>query len=215
MEKKDWIITFVTLISTMLGVTAAFMLDNWKEEAQLIEAKNLALANLHDEIRDNRDSLQDNYAQLTLCQEGLISVVKLRDENGRMIATPEELSSFQASFPEMFTKGDSMLIEKNKYAYSGDLYIDLDVLTLSSIAWETAHSMQVFQEFGYDCLYDLHGVYRMQESTLEEAELITSVIKKRDLPELITTLEIVRQFELQLSEVYEKVLERPKGEWQW
>jgi hypothetical protein len=141
--------------------------------------------------------------------------VKYRDEKGRMVANPEELRSFQNDFPEMFSKRDSVKAGDGKYAYTGDLYIDLDVLTLSSIAWETAQSMKVLQEFGYECLYDLHGVYRMQESTLEEAELITSVIKKRDLPDLVTTLEIVRQFELQLSEVYEKVLERPEGEWQW
>ena len=58
-------------------------------------------------------------------------------------------------YPDFFRVKDSVAIDNGIYHYSGSTHINLEIPTMTEIAWKTTSTINVANEFNYECLYCL------------------------------------------------------------
>lgn len=206
MTKKDWLIIFFSFLGTMMGVTGAFILDNWKESNRTNSMKEVALKNIKSEIEDNLEEVSSHKDNLDSLEHVFRRFATLRNSEGQLITTPEQLARFQNEFPNFLTKEDSIPVENGKYNYSSSTKINLNLLSPKSISWDTTKELDILQEFSYECLYELEEVYSLQKVMMVEFEKILETLQSDNSEKLLNHISVLIQLESQIIPQYEELL---------
>ena len=73
---------------------------------------------------------------------------------------------------------------------------------LKEIAWETTKSLNITNEFNYECLYQLENLYNLQRRVQDITNQAASALQNGKIEELMTILNIMKQLDFQLEEDY-------------
>ena len=120
---------------------------------------------------------------------------------------PGQFSSLKNKHPDFFRTRDSTAVENGLFRFRGTTYINLEITTLTEIAWKTTTTLSVTNEFNYDCLYELESMYNLQRRVQIEIDKSAEALQKRELEELMHVLEFLEQLGSQLQESYNTMLE--------
>jgi len=204
----DWKYVFGELLLLFVGITLAIWFNNWNSQNQIEDEKIIALEKIKGEIRNNLDEMlaaqeknEKVRAAFSVFQRIYIGI------STEAITTPNHMDSLQKAFPNYFRITDSIELQSGRYKYRGDTFIELELPELTEIAWETTRSMNVTNEFSFDCLYEFESMYNLQRRVLNEVNKASDALQKKDLTELMNVLSFMNQFSPPLIENYQNMLE--------
>lgn len=203
----DWKYVFGELLLLFIGITLAIWFNNWNNQNQIEDEKKIALEKIKGEIENNLNEMllaQEKNEKISAAFSTFQNVY-----NGistEVITTPQHMDSLQKAFPNYFRIIDSTRVEAVHYKYRGDTFIELEIPDLTEIAWETTRSMNVTNEFSFDCLYEFESMYNLQRRVLNEVNKASDALQKKDLTELMNVLSFMNQFNPALIENYQTML---------
>jgi hypothetical protein len=116
------------------------------------------------------------------------------------------MNDIQTRYPGVFRIADSTQLDSLRYAYHGSVVVELELVELSDIAWETTKSLDILNEFGYECLYELESMYSLQSRVQKEIDKSSDALQNNDLDALLIILSFIDQLEIQLEKKYKKTL---------
>ncbi|SFR34028.1 hypothetical protein SAMN04490243_0768 [Robiginitalea myxolifaciens] len=200
------------LVLLFIGINLAIWFNNWNTSKKINEAKAVAIEKIIDEIENNQleveTVLQNNYIVLNAYEDfknlysGNTSVVK---------ADAIKMQTLTNKYPGFFTVKDSTLIDEGQYLYEGSSRINLEIPTLTEIAWETTVTKNISVEFSYDCLYELESVYNLQRRVQVEIDKSADALQKGDIESLMVILDFLNQLGNDLKQDYEALKEHIKN----
>jgi len=76
---------------------------------------------------------------------------------------------------------------------------------LTEIAWKTTTTLNVTNEFNYECLYELESMYNLQRRLQNEINKSADALQKGELEDLMIILEFINQLGDQLQKNYNSV----------
>jgi hypothetical protein len=98
------------------------------------------------------------------------------------------------------------LCENEERVFTQPQVVELELVELSDIAWETTKSLDILNEFGYECLYELESMYSLQSRVQKEIDKSSDALQNNDLDALLIILSFIDQLEIQLEKKYKKTL---------
>jgi len=198
---------FSEILLLFIGINLAIWFNNWNSSRKINESKKIAISKIIDEIDNNRleiDSIIINnreilnaYRDFKEFYDGSTSIIKLESKDFSLLTN---------KYPNFFRVQDSVALDNGLYRYKGTTYINLEITTLTEIAWKTTTTLNVNNEFSYECLYDLESMYNLQRRVQNEINKSASALQKRDLEELMHVLDFLDQLSSQLQESYNAML---------
>ena len=204
----DWKYVFGELLLLFVGITLAIWFNNWNSQNQIEDEKKIALEKIKGEIQNNLDEMLFAQEKNEMIRLAFTTFQNLYEGTStRVITTPERMDSLQKAFPNYFRITDSTKVEQGKYDYRGNTFIVMEIPELTEIAWETTRSMNVTNEFSFDCLYEFESMYNLQRRVLNEVNKASDALQKKDLTELMNVLSFMEQFNPPLIENYQNMLE--------
>ena len=204
----NWKYALGEIALLFIGINLAIWFNNWNSYKQIEKSKNIAITKIKEEILSNEIELKKSYQNIISIKNALLDLKKLKKGKDNPEVFPQEMKAFQKKYPEIYKISDSVKTKDEKYIYNGSTLINLEIFELSSIAWETTKTINVLNEFGYECLYELESGYNLQKRTLLEMDKVANALQKRDLYNLLSSLEFLEQYEEQLKEDYKNILEK-------
>ncbi len=206
-KKINWKYILGELLLIFLGINLAIWFNNWNSSLAMDKNKETALERIEEEVKNNQQELSQARQTNQLFLESFQSYQHLfRKDLNTLLSTPKEFSALQKKYPDFFDLTDSIPHEGGTYYYRGSTSADLALSELSEIAWGTTRSMNITNEFNYDCLYQLEGVYNLQRQVTAQNKLLTDAILNNDMGNLTRVLVVMGQLEAQLLEDYEELL---------
>ncbi|MFD2099628.1 hypothetical protein [Flagellimonas iocasae] len=205
-KEFNWKYIFGEIFLLFVGINLAIWFNDWNASKTIQKDKEIALEKIEGEIKANLDELVANSVLNQKIPSFFTEINRLKNEEGALITTPEEMRVFTKTYDAYVRKVDSSDAGNGLYKYSLDTFINLEITDLSSIAWEVSKSTGIFHEFGYDCLYDLQKLYNTQDLVKIELNNATEALRNRSMQDLVRTLEIMKQLEDQLQEQYRDLL---------
>lgn len=207
-NRFNWKYTIGEILLIFIGINLAIWFNDWNASKKSNQSKEIAIEKIKEEI-------QNNVGQLSLTQKNTNFILNAfsdyekvyHNSSSEIITSSEQFNALQKKYPNFYRLKDSVGIEADLFHYRGQTFIDLEVGDLSEIAWETTRSINITHEFDYECLYDLESMYNLQRRTQAEINKSANALQKRDLKELRSILEFLRQLESQLMDDYESILE--------
>ncbi len=196
------------IVLVVIGILLALQINNWYASKKINEDKKIAVSKIIEEIDNNRleiDSVLINnrhilnaYRDFQRFYDGTTSKVKM---------SPKQFRLLKNKHPDFFRTKDSIATEKGLFRYSGTTYINLEITTLTEIAWKTTTTLNVSNEFNYECLYELESMYNLQRRVQNEINKSANALQKRELEELMYVLEFLEQLGSQLQKNYKTMLQ--------
>ena len=133
---------------------------------------------------------------------------KFYDGNTTLVKTsPKQFRLLKNKHPDFFRVKDSVSVENGLFRYSGTTYINLEITTLTEIAWKTTTTLNISNEFSYECLYELESLYNLQRRVQNEINKSANALQKGELESLMRVLEFLEQLGSQLQESYNTMLD--------
>ena len=120
-------------------------------------------------------------------------------------ANPTQLKFLNNKYPDYFRVKDSIAMDNGIFHYRGVTRINLEIPTLTEIAWKTTTTLNVTSEFNYECLYELESLYNLQRRVQIEINKSADAMQQGKLDELMVILEFINQLGSQLQSDYESV----------
>ena len=195
------------ILLLFIGINLAIWFNNWNTSKKINGDKKIALSKIIDEIDNNRleiDSviiknrqILNAYREYKRFYDGKTSLIKM---------SPKQFSLLKNKYPVFFRTKDSIAVENGLFRYSGTTFINLEITTLTEIAWKTTTTLNVSNEFNYECLYGLESMYNLQRRVQNEINKSANSLQKRELEELMHVLEFLEQLGSQLQESYKAML---------
>jgi len=197
---------FGEILLLFVGINLAIWFNNWNSSKKINESKKVAIGKISEEIEDNKlkiDSvLKNNHKVLNAYKD----FKKIYDGNTSIIkANPKQLQLLLNRYPNYFRTKDSIALDDGLYQYRGTTHINLEIPTLTEIAWKTTTTLNVTNEFNYDCLYELESIYNLQRRVQIEINKSADTLQKGDLEELMIILDFLNQLGSQLQTNYNLV----------
>jgi hypothetical protein len=124
-----------------------------------------------------------------------------------IIANPKQLQLLRDRYPGFFTIKDSIALDDGLYRYRGSSKIVLEVATLTEIAWKTTTTLNVMNEFNYECLYELESIYNKQRRVQIEINKSADALQNGDFERLKMILLFLNQIGGQLQYDYNSAKE--------
>lgn len=197
---------FGEILLLFIGINLAIWFNNWNTSKKINEEKKVAISKITEEIENNRleiDSVLNNNHQIINANRDFNN---LYDGNTSTInASPKQLKLLNNKYPDYFSVKDSTAIDNGMYNYIGTTQIKLEIPTLTEIAWKTTTTLNVTNEFNYDCLYELESLYNLQRRVQIEINKSADALQQGKLEELLIILEFLNQLGGQLQNEYESV----------
>ncbi len=202
----NWKYIIGEILLLFVGINLAIWFNDWNESKIIQKDKEIALAKIKGEIETNLEELVENNAlnQNIVSFYGELDSIK-RDD-GALILSPQAMQMFSKKYERFFVSVDSTAYGNGLYSYEADTFLNLEISQLSSIAWDISKTTGIFHEFGYDCLYELQGMYNTQDLVKKELEKATEALRNRSIGDLIRILGILDQLESQLEEQYRDMI---------
>lgn len=191
-----------------IGINLAIWFNNWNESIKSNNNKELVVKTVKEEINKN---LKELTRALEINQRTAAAFAEFKGYYGQssdeVLATPDQLQMLLKNHPNFFRIKDSILVEGTRFKYLGQTFIDLELAELSGIAWKTAQSLNISNEFSYDCLYKLESMYNLQANVKDGFDKIANALgEQQDMPKMVRWLNIVDQLGNQLTDDYREVL---------
>ena len=204
----NWKYILGEILLIFIGINLAIWFNNWNTSRKLAENKAIAIAKIEEEINNNLNELVRAREANALIPGAIQSLRQLRsDKYEGTVATFSEMISYQKEFPGFYTVVDSIILEPGLYRYEGDTYLNLELASLTEIAWETSKDLQIANEFGFDCLYELENMYNVQRLVQKEINKSAEALQSVEIERLERILEFIRQLDSQLERDYNRMLE--------
>ncbi len=206
-HRFNWKYIFGEILLIFLGINLAIWFNNWNTTQQNQKTRQIVIEKIKDEISSNITELTVSYENTVLVREALNTFMPLFQGKSSKLEVPqEEMKNIRARFPGFYTVSDSTFLDNGKTLYTGGLSIQLELVELTDIAWETTKSLEVLNEFGYECLYELESMYSLQSRVQKEIDKSAEVLQHMDIKALLTILNFTEQLEKQLKSDYQEML---------
>ena len=208
----DWKYIIGEILLLFVGINLAIWFNNWNSSKTIEKNKAIAVEKITGEITNNISELQKGRVKnrrIPLFFNKLKAVSSKRGEY--VLMSIDEMDRFRDEYSRFYKVIDSVKDKNGKYRYTGDTFINLEIPELSKIAWETSKTTGIFNEFGFDCLYELEGMHNLQELVTKEVGNAVSALQQGNIERLLRVLEFLDQMDRQLEEDYKKVLENLDG----
>ncbi len=203
---SDW---GLTLSATLIGVFLALFLNEWVANRKVKAQKAIALENILAEIEENEEHLKKTIPKDSTLVAIISSLSEYLEEDD-LIATPEEMSTFQHEFPDALAITDSISLGDGKYEYKGSMegVLNLSILSISTIAIKTLKSSGLSATFDFDCLKYLETLENLSnEIILLNKDLINDFMEmgnsKEDKERLSLKLNLFINYEKGLFDIYQ------------
>ncbi len=198
---------FGEILLLFVGINLAIWFNNWNSSKKINEGKKVAISKIIGEVENNEleiDSVLKNNHQVLNAYKDF---KKIYDGNTGLIkVSPKQLQSLRNKYPDFFRTKDSIALDNGLYHYRGTTQINLEIPTLTEIAWKTTTTLNVTNEFNYECLYELESMYNLQRRVQVEINKSANALQKGELEELmIIILEFINQLGSQLQNNYNSV----------
>lgn len=208
-DKLNLKYVFREIVLIFIGISLAIWFNNWNTSIQSNQNKEIVIKRVKQEIQSNLEELiEAREVNRHIIESYSEYVTFYGDTSNEVITTPTQMNILQKRYPSFFKLIDSIEIGDNKYKYKGGTFINLELVELTEIAWKTAQSLSIANEFSYDCLYELESMYNLQTKVKNGFDKIANALgDNEDIKQIIRLLEIVNQLEVQLEQDYRKILE--------
>jgi len=192
----------------VIGISLAIWFNNWNTSIQSNQNKEIVLKKVKEEIKSNLEELIEARKVNIKITEGFSKFENFFGDNtNEIITTPSQMNTLQKKYPSFFKLKDSIYVGDNKYKYLGGMYINLELVELTKIAWKTAQSLGIANEFSYDCLYELESTYNLQTKVKNGFDKVANALgDNEDIKQIFRWLKIVNQLDIQLEQDYRKTL---------
>lgn len=171
------------------------------------KAKRIAIEKITEEIKNNSVSLDIAYQNAVFILDALKELKPYyKDNSSTAIMSSSQMALFQQKYPHFYRINDSTRYDSTHFLYHGGTVIELELIELTEIAWETTKTIDVLNEFGYECLYDLESMYNLQHRVQNEIDKAGDALQKGNLNALEQILGFCKQLDQQLNTEYEEVL---------
>ncbi len=207
LDAINWKYILSEIFLIFVGINLAIWFNDWNSSKTTNANIEIALDKIKGELNANLEQLTENRTSNEKITFFLDAIKAIKEENkDQLLTSPKTMSAFEDKHKDFFTVTDSTYVEPELYSYVGETYINLDITELSRIAWETSKSTGIFHEFGYECLYELEGIYNTQNLVQNEIDKATEALRNESIEDLGRILKFVNQLELQLESQYKKIL---------
>jgi len=199
---------FGEILLLFIGINLAIWFNNWNASKKINEEKKVAISKIAEEMKNNKieiDSVLINSHRIINAYKDFKNVY---DGNTAEInANPTQLKFLNSKYPDYFRVKDSIAMDNGIFHYRGVTRINLEIPTLTEIAWKTTTTLNVTSEFNYECLYELESLYNLQRRVQIEINKSADAMQQGKLDELMVILEFINQLGSQLQSDYESVKE--------
>ena len=203
----NWKYIFGEILLLFVGINLAIWFNDWNASRVVQKNKEIALTKIKVELEANLEQLVENHTENQKIPKFFQELDSLKNDEDELLLTPQTWNAFVDSYPDLIETVDSVSAGNGKYKYEGDTTIFLEITDLSNIAWEISKSTGIFHEFGYDCLYELQGIYHTQNLVKSELKKATEALGNRSIDDLIRVLNFMGQLEEQLENQYRDMIE--------
>ncbi len=207
LAKLNWKYVIGEVLLIFIGINLAIWFNNWNTTRTRDADKEIALQKIEEEVSNNLQELLNAREANYSVKEAIDAYKQMQLSGVGTVATPEEIAQFVEKYPQFFKVQDSSLHEGDKYVYDGDTFINLELVELTEIAWETSKTTGITGAFGYECLYLLEGMYNVQKLVQNEVTKAANALQEGDIKRLLRVLEFMEQLDRQLESDYNSVLE--------
>ncbi|MCB0629319.1 MAG: hypothetical protein R2824_04085 [Saprospiraceae bacterium] len=176
-KRIDWPNHMMAFISTLLGVWLAIYLGNSNEHHQEVSRMKIALASVKQEIQNNNRKAGNHIAHLDSLLKAVTIFSKMIDEEMELVATERQMNDFLNTYSWFLSVGDKRLQKDSFYIYDANLNLNLQLMTVSDIAWENTKLMDVLHLIDTQTAFQLHGVYRLQDEAQRSLNEAMDIIK--------------------------------------
>lgn len=193
-KKRNLTYILGELALLFIGINLAIWFNNWNTSKKTANSKAIAIEKIIDEVKNNQSEvetvLENNYTILNAYKE----YKNLYSGNTSMVkADPLKMQTLTKRYPDFFSIADSTIMSNGQYVYEGRSRINLEIPTLTEIAWETTIALNISVEFSYDCLYELESVYNLQRRVQTEIDKSADALQKGNIGELMVILDFLNQ----------------------
>ena len=133
---------FGEILLLFIGINLAIWFNNWNASKKINEEKKVAISKITEEIKNNKieiDSVLINSHQIINAYRDFKN---LYDGNTTAInVSPKQLKLLNNKYPDFFRVKDSVAIDNGIYHYSGSTHINLEIPTMTEIAWKTTSTV--------------------------------------------------------------------------
>ena len=131
----------------------------------------------------------------------------------------DTIMRFRSNYPNLLSVKDSVLVEKDIYAYSDgklNFNFELPLFEISTVAWNTLLNTGMSQSYSFECLMKLQATYKGTEKVISlNEELISTLSRSKDIradrEKILRVLALVLQYEKVAIKVYENSPEELKN----
>ncbi|HMB61945.1 MAG TPA: hypothetical protein VKN36_02655 [Eudoraea sp.] len=203
----NWKYIFGEILLIFIGISLAIWFSNWNSSIASSREKEVAIARIKKEIQSNNKELVAARTMNESILDAFSEFTTIYQDNSReIISSPDHLNELQQKYPDFFRVTDSTELATGLFHYYGSTFINLELAELSQIAWETTRSINITNEFDYECLYALESLYNLQSRVESEIENAARALQKGEINELMRILEFISQYDVQLEEDYKDML---------
>ncbi|MCB0278805.1 MAG: hypothetical protein KDD94_04840 [Calditrichaeota bacterium] len=208
-ESFNWKYILGEIVLIFIGITLAIGFDNWNSAQQSDHNKDIAIIQIKDEIQNNIQELLKARKANTSVMNAYNKYSQLYDGNSSSVLTDQlTFHSLQESYPDFFRVTDSVRVKANQYRYSGSTFINIELIELTDIAWETTRSIGIANTFDYSCLYELSSMYKLQARVQNELNKAADALQNREITRLFRILGFIDQLDKELESNYTKMLKQ-------
>lgn len=205
----NWKYIVGEVLLIFVGINLAIWFNNWNTSTKSNQAKSVAIQKIKEEVQSNLKELETGSEINRRLVEAFDAYGSVYIGNSSaIIASPAQRLVLEQKYPDFFRVQDSVLLDTGMYRYTGITFIDLELIELTEIAWETTKTLSIANEFNYDCLYELEGMYNLQRRFMHEIDAAGTALQKRELKRLMQILDFAHQLEEQLEEDYQAMLQK-------
>lgn len=180
--KKLWKSTwFVTMTSSIIGIVFGIYLTSYLQNRSLVREQKHAMSRVFQELKQNKENLQECYDTLTLKHNGfkyfapyLIDIIT--DEKEDFVIHKDSLDLFKQQTRSIVLV-ESIESIADSIKIDGEFNLQINVgspilLTgLSHIIWDVYRNTDFLSITDFDCLSELETIYALKERLRAENKL--------------------------------------------
>ncbi|WP_046755538.1 hypothetical protein [Kordia jejudonensis] len=163
---------FVTLISTMFGIIAGLYITNHFENKRLLNAKENALQQVENELKDNAKLLTTFHTQIDTKFAPVRYLLANINEAKELIISKDSLETFKHNTASVFEFKKAEKVSDSLLKIRGDFNFtfqaELMGKNLSSIIWNSYKQTDYLSITRFECLTNVETYYVMQEEVNTE-----------------------------------------------
>ena len=205
--KLDYKYIIREILLVFVGINLAIWFNNWNASKKSSHDKEVIVSKIKEEIKNNKVELDLARASNQNINKAFKAYSLVYNKSSSVIVvTVEERAKLRKAYPKFFMVKDSVRLDSQKFQYSGETFIQLEIPDITSIAWETIRTINIANEFEYDCLYELESMYNLQARVKKEIDKAVDALQEGNVENLFKVLNVLNQLDSQLIKSYTNML---------